>query len=134
MGQFATELFVQCVYSLDLSYDELLETEAALKPALTGIFEQQGGEFLQFEGTGDTLRCQCVFPAYGEELFHSLCDSIAPLMNGRVECRMLFVSKDLDALHVYTVSRNAWQETCLHMPAAGPLTRAMRDVNPPGAR
>jgi hypothetical protein len=133
MAQYDAELFVQCVYSPELSYHDLMEAEAALKLALSGIFEESGGEFIHFEGLSDTLRSQCVFPACGEDLFHAVCDKVAPLMDGRVECRMLFVSKDLDTLHIYTVSRGTWRECCLHMPVAGPLTSALRDQDPPGA-
>jgi hypothetical protein len=110
-----------------------METEAGLKPALTAIFEANGGEFIHFEGVSDTLRSQCAFSSNSEDLFHALCDKIAPLMNGRVECRMLFVSKDLDTLHIYTVSQGTWRESCLHLPAAGPLTRALRDQDPPAS-
>ena len=133
MASYATELFVQCGYSLELSYQELMETEAGLKPALTAIFEENGGEFIHFEGVSDTLRCQCVFSSYSEDLFHVLCDRIASLMDCGVECRMLFVSKDLDALHIYTVSQGGWRESCLSLPAAGPLTRALREQDPPAS-
>jgi hypothetical protein len=133
MAHHTTELFVQCVYSLELSYQDLMEIEAGLKPALAVIFEEHGGEFLHFEGISDTLRSQCMFSSYSEDLFHSLCDRLAPLMDGRVECRLLFVSKDLDTLHIYTVSRGAWRESCLHLPAAGPLTVALRDQDPPAS-
>lgn len=131
MAQYATELFIQCVYSLELSYHELLEKEAALKSSVTVILEESGGEFIHFEEMGDTMRVQCVFAEYGEELFHPVMSRIAPLMDGQVECRALFVHKDLGFIHIFTVSRGAWQESCLHLPAPGPLTRALRDQDPP---
>ena len=131
MAHHATELFIQCVYSLELSYHELLEKEAALKPAVTRILEEAGGEFIHFEEMGDTMRIQCVLPEYGEELFHPLLEGIARLMDGQVECRVLFVHKDLGFLHIAAVSRGVWQESCLHLPAPGPLTRALRDQDPP---
>jgi len=131
MAQFATELFVQCVYGLELSYHELLEKEAELKLTMTAILEQGGGEFIHFEEMGDTMRVQCMFVEYGEHIFHPLCESMAPLMDGHVEARLLFVSKDLDFLHIYTISKKRWQESCLHLPAPGPLTKALRDQDPP---
>lgn len=131
MAQHATELFMQCVYSLDLSYHELLEKEAALKLGMTRILEEAGGEFIHFEEMGDTMRIQCVLPEYGEELFHPMLERIAPLMDGQVECRVLFVHKDLSFVHIVTVSGGAWQESCLHLPAPGPLTRVLRDIDPP---
>lgn len=131
MAQHATELFVQCVYSLELSYHELLEKEADLKQAMTAIFEEGGGGFIQFEEMGDTMRAQCMFPEYGEHIFHPVCEKMAPLMDGRVEARLLFVNLDLDFLHVYIISQGQWRESCLHLPEAGPLTRALRDQDPP---
>lgn len=130
MAQYAAELFVQCVYSLELSYHDLIEAEAALKRSLTEIFEANQGEFIHFEEISDTMRSQCVFPVYTEDLFHAISDSVAPFMDGRVECRMLFVSKDLDALHVVTISEGKWQESSVHMPAAGPLTKILREQKP----
>lgn len=134
MARYDTEMFAQCVYSLDLSYHDLLEFEAELKLALNRILEQNNAEFIHFEELGDTMRAQCVFTEYTEGLFHSVCDAVAPLMDNRVEARLLFVSKDLDFLHCYILAQGAWQEGCLHLPAPGPLTRALRDQDPPGRR
>lgn len=130
MAQHAAELFVQCVYSPDLSYDDLLALEGSLKLDLTEIMETRGGEFIHFEEMGDTMRAQCVFPEYRESLFHGICDSLAPFMDGRVEARLLFVDKDLDAVHFYAVSGNEWRESCVGLPAPGPLTTAFRDQDP----
>lgn len=132
MAQYAAELFVQCVYSLELSYEDLIAAEAELKVQFTSILEQNGAEFIHFEEMGDTMRVQCVFATYTENLFHSICDLLAPFMDGRVEARLLFVNKDLNFLHIYTISNNSWQECSLHMPAAGPLTRELREQDPPG--
>ena len=134
MAHYAAELFVQCVYGLDLTYEELIATEAELKLAITAILEQNGAEFIHFEEMGDTMRVQCVFNTYGERLFHTVCDAFAPLMDGRIEARLLYVDKDLDGLHFYTISEKKWQEAVLHMPAAGPLTNTLRDQNPPSKK
>ena len=130
MAHYAAELFVQCVYGLDLTYDELIKTEGALKVAMTAVLEQNGGEFIHFEEMGDTMRVQCVVNEYAENLFYAVCDAFAPLMDGRGEARLLFVDKDLDGLHYYTVSERNWQEAVLHMPAAGPLTKTLREQDP----
>jgi len=134
MAHYAAELFVQCVYSLDLTYHELLATEGELKPALTAALEQNGAQFIHFEEMGDTMRVQCVFPAHDEYLFHAVCDAFAPFMDGRVEARLLFVDKNLDLLHYYTISEKKWQEAVLALPAAGPLTRALREQDPPSKK
>jgi hypothetical protein len=127
MARYAVEMFGQLVYSPDLSYDALLSLESGLKVGLTGIIAGQGGEFAHFEAMGDTMRVQCVFTEHGEKLFHSFCAQLAPLMDGNVEARLLFVDKDLDLLHVYTLNGGTWKECCISLPAPGPLTLAMRD-------
>ena len=129
MAHTATELFVQFVYSLELSYHSLLERESELKAAVTGIWERYGGEFIHFEEMCDTMRAQCAFAQYDDELFHDICEDIAPLMDSFVEARLLFVSKDLDTLHIFTISNNRWQECCLSLPDAGPLSRALLERN-----
>lgn len=127
MARNATELFAQFVYSLELSYDSLLERESELKASFTAILEQYGGEFIHFEEMGDTMRAQCAFARYEEDLFHDICDDIAPQMDFFVEARLLFVNKDLDTLHIFVVNNGKWQESCLRLPEAGPLSRALLD-------
>ena len=124
MAQFATELFAHFVYSSKLSYHDLLDREDELKIFITRLVEEQGGEYLHFEALGDALRAQCVFAGYHEDLFHALTDAVAPAMDGNVEARLLFVSKDLDYLHLYTLSEGKWQEACLTLPP-GPIGRAL---------
>ena len=125
MARNATELFAQFVYSLELSYDSLLERESELKTSFTAILEQYGGEFIHFEEMGDTMRAQCAFDRYEEDLFHDICDDIAPQMDSFVEARLLFVNKDLDFLHIFVINSGKWQESCLRLPEAGPLSRPL---------
>jgi hypothetical protein len=132
MARYAVEMFGHLVYSPELSYDDLLSLESDLMVGLTGIIAGQGGEFTHFEAMGDTMRVQCVFVEHGEKLFHSFCSELALLMDGNVEARVLFVDKDLDMLHVYTLNGGTWRECCISLPAPGPLTLAMRD--PPAKR
>ena len=134
MAHYAAELFVQCVYGLDLTYDELITAEGELKLSMTAALEQNGAEFIHFEEMGDTMRAQCVFSVHGEHLFHAVCDAFAPLMDGRVEARLLFVDKDLDSLHHYAISEKKWREAVLRLPAAGPLTKALREQSPPSKK
>jgi hypothetical protein len=125
MAHKATEFFAQFVYSLDLSYHSLLEREGELKTTAAAILEQHGGEFIHFEEIGDTMRAQCIFEPYEEALFHNVCDALAPHMDDVVEARLLFVNKDLNFLHIYTISRGIWQECCLQLPETGPLGRSL---------
>lgn len=129
MAQNATELFAQFVYSLELTYDSLLEREGELKSEFAVILEQNGGEFIHFEEMGDTMRVQCAFAQYAEELFHDICEDLAPLMDGFVEARLLFVDKDLETMHIFTVSNGNWQESCLRLPDSGPLAKALLEKN-----
>ncbi|MDL2279286.1 hypothetical protein LJC15_01300 [Desulfovibrio sp. OttesenSCG-928-G11] len=130
MAQFATELFVQCVYGAEISYEELLTLEGEIKVALTDVMEKNGGEYIHFEEMGDTMRMQCVFPEFDENLFHAVCEGAANLMDGRVEARMLFVDKDLDGALFYTLSDGDWQECMVGLAPAGPITIAQRDKDP----
>jgi hypothetical protein len=131
MALYAAEFFAQCVYGSDLTYDDLLAAEGKLKPAMTAALEQNGAEFIHFEEMGDTMRVQCVFTTHDEHLFHEICDAFAPLMDGHIEARLLFVDKNLDSLHYYAISENKWQEAVLHMPVAGPLANILLEQNPP---
>mgnify|MGYP003622724622 CR=1 FL=1 len=130
MAQFATELFAHFVYSSKLSYHDLLEREEELKIFASRLMEDQGGEYLHFEALGDALRAQCVFSGYDEDLFHALCDALAPAMDDHVEARLLFVSKDLDHLHLYTISKGKWQESSLILPL-GPIGKALAEEDAP---
>jgi hypothetical protein len=121
----ATELFAQFVYSLELSYHSLLERETELKAAVAGIWEQHGGEFIHFEEMGDTMRAQCSFVDYAEELFHDICEAVAHYMDSFVEARLVFINKNLETLHIYTISNYSWQECCLRLPDTGPLGLAL---------
>ncbi len=127
MARNATELFAQFVYSVELSYDSLMERESELKTSFTEILEQHGGEFIHFEEMGDTMRAQCAFARYEEDLFHDICDDIAPQMDSFVEARFLFVDKDVNSLHIFVINNGKWKESCLRLPEAGPLSRALLD-------
>ncbi|MDR2124464.1 MAG: hypothetical protein LBP38_05730 [Desulfovibrio sp.] len=124
MARHDAEMFCRFVYSPDLSYEALLTLEAALKVELAAVLGEGGGEFIHFEETGDALRVQCVFAGYDEDVFHALCEKIAPLTDGRAETCMLFVDKDLQLLHVYALHDGAWRECCVGLPVPGLLTGA----------
>ena len=129
MAHNAVELFAQFVYSLELSYDGLLERESELKATVAAILEQNGGQFVHFEEMGDTMRVQCAFTEYEEDVFQEICRDVAPLADGFVEARMLFVDKDMDCLYIYTISSGKWKECCLRLPESGPLGLAVREKN-----
>jgi hypothetical protein len=126
MAYHMTELFAQILYSSSLSYHDLLDREEELKAFLGLLVETHNGEYLHFEAQGDALQVQCVFPEYGEDFFHTLCDSLAGKAKGEVEARLLFVSKDLSFLHLYIVSEGRWRESFLRLPL-GPIGNALAD-------
>lgn len=124
--RFKTELFAHFVYSQELSYEELLTTEEAFQEALTIILSNAQGQFISFIPLGDTLRVQCVFETHEDALFQDICDAIAPLMDGRLEGRLLFVEKELDILAVYCLAMKKWQESVIQIPVAGPIGAMLR--------
>ncbi len=128
MPQPVCEMFAHFVYGQDLSYDELMEREEALKILADGVFAEAGGEYIHFEPQGDTLHAQCVLPEYGEDVFHTICRGLLPQMDAHVEGRLLFVAKSLDSIHLYTLSNGAMKESCLGLPPAGPLGEALRNA------
>lgn len=125
MPHHACEMFAHFVYGPDLSYHELLEREESLKALADGVFVEAGGEHINFEPTGDTLHAQCALPAYGEDLFRAICQGLLPQMDGQVEGRLLFVSKSLDQIHLYTLSDGVFQESTLGPLPSGPLGEAL---------
>lgn len=130
MALFTTELFAHFVYSPKLSYHELLGREEELKIFVSRLVEEQGGDFLHFEATGDALRAQCVFPEYHEDAFHALCDVLASEMNADVEARLLFVSKELDHLHLYALNSGKWKEAAIVLPP-GPIAQEIIEESAP---
>ncbi len=126
MAQHTCEIFVHIVYSPELSYYELMDREEALKTLVDSILFEAGGEYIHFEPSGDTLRAQCSLPAFAEDVFHSVCDKLLPGLDEHLEAKLLFVSKNLESLFLYTISRGKVQEACIDLPPAGPLGHLLR--------
>ena len=124
--RFKSELFAHFVYSQELSYEELLTTEETFQEAVTQILNDEGAQFINFTAFGDTLRAQCVFEIHEESLFQRICETIAPLMDGTLEARLLFVDKELDVLAVYLIAQKEWQESIIQVPVAGPIGAKLR--------
>lgn len=129
MAQYVCEIFAHFVYGPDLTYDELMGREEALKALVGEVFTQAGGDFIHFEPMGDTLHAQCALSVCEEDTFHAICQGLLPQMDSHVEGRLLGVSKSLDHLYLYTLSNGAWQEACLALPMAGALGTALRKAS-----
>lgn len=117
------ELFGHVTYSPDLSYHDLLEREEELKIQVQGVLEKAEGAFIHFEALGDTLRFQCMLPEEREEVFHTVCDDLAPHIKNGLDARLLVVDKDLDAVYCYVIVGGKWQESTIALPVAGKLAQ-----------
>ncbi|MDL2209511.1 hypothetical protein LJC26_01740 [Desulfovibrio sp. OttesenSCG-928-O18] len=124
MSFYKVELFGHVVYSPDLSYHDLLDREEAVKNTVQEILEKAEGSFIHFEALGDTLRFQCVLPEEREEVFHAICDNLAPHVKDGLDARLLIVDKDLDTLYSYVIVSGRWQEAVIGLPPAGKLAKA----------
>ena len=122
------ELFGHFAYSPDLSYDELLSREDAIKVTVQEILEKANAEFIHFEALGDSLRFQCVLPEERESVFHTICDDLAPHVKGGLDARLLLVDKDLDTVYFYSIVNGIWQEAIMGLPPAGYLVPAASAV------
>jgi hypothetical protein len=118
------ELFGHVMYSPDLSYHDLLEREETLKLAIQEVLEKADGAFIHFEALGDMLRFQCVLPEERDEVFHRVCDGLAPHIRNGLDARLLLVDKDLDTLYFYALVMGKWQEATIALPSAGYLADA----------
>jgi len=118
------ELFGHVTYSSDLSYDDLLAREEAVKALVQSALETVSGEFIHFEALGDTLRFQCVLSDEREQDFHAICDNLAPHIKNGLDARLLMVDKDLGSVYFYSISDCRWQEATIGLPPAGRLAQA----------
>ncbi|CAK7036805.1 MAG: hypothetical protein DELT_00600 [Desulfovibrio sp.] len=124
MSFYKMELFGHVVYSPALSYHDLLDREERIKLTVQNILEKAQGEFIHFEALGDTLRFQCVLPEEKEDVFHTICDDLAPHMKNGLDARLLVVDKDLDAVYCYVIVDGKWQESAFALPPSGKLAKA----------
>lgn len=131
MALYHCELFGHFIYSLELSYNELLEREAVLLEALDDVLRGMDAAHIEFTPMGDALRVQCQLGKPNEELFHSAAEAIAPLLGQDVEGRLLFVDKDMTALSLYYMAHDSWKEARIELPtAAESVKRAESDPTP----
>lgn len=124
--QYKTEFFGHVVYSPELSYEDLLETEKAFQDAAMAILSEAGAQYINFNAFGDTLRVQCVFELFEEQLFHFICEAVAPMVDGKLEARFLFIDKELDNIAIYCIADKKWQENVLQIPVAGAIGGTLR--------
>ena len=124
-----SELFVQCMYSPDLSYETLHEREDALTAMLHTLFARFDARAISFTPDEDALQAQCEVPAHMENECHEFCEALAPLLEEGIEGRLLFVRKDLELISLYSIANGAWRECCMTPPPAGEIGEALRKKN-----
>jgi hypothetical protein len=121
VAAYQTEFFGYFVYSPELSYEELLRREESFKLAVRDSLSGSEAEFIHFEADGDGLRVQCALKDDNENVFQEICAGIAPHVRNGIDGRLLFVNKNLHALHAYSLYAGEWQEAVIVMPPPGRL-------------
>jgi hypothetical protein len=110
-------MYGQLFYAPELSYHDLYEHEHRLLDTVTKFLSANGATHLDFTPDGDSLRFQCEFDIYEEDLFHVLSDGLSAMLTETLEGRLLFVDKaTLSVVHVYTLTRDKWQEAAIGIP------------------
>lgn len=117
MGNYLCEMFGYFEYSEQMTYQELLDREAMLTRDTQELLQEFQAAHLHYTPLGDVLMLQCVFKRYDPELFHEICDGLSPLLCQAVTGRVLFVDKQLNSLHMYSLTEQDWHEADLRIPS-----------------
>lgn len=123
--KYNAELFAQFVYSEELTYDELLDAEKNLISFTDETMQKNKAEHIHFEPLGDALCMQCSFAMFKEELFETICDELAPIMDTSMEARLLFVDKELESVILYSISKKKWKKKLFPLPPAGSIGKSL---------
>lgn len=110
MDKNRSELFGRLSYDEGLTYEQLLEAEAALSIALEELLLRAGAAHLDFTPLGDALLFQCAFEAHKLYVYRKIAQETAAMLPQGVTGRLLCLDKSLDALHVYWIQAGQWQE------------------------
>ena len=116
-ARYPCEMYAQLFYCPEMSYADLYDHEHRLVNALTEFLNANGAMHLDFTPDGDSLRFQCEWENYGEDIFHFLSDGLSAMLTADIEGRVLFVDKaNLKVIHVYALAHNTWQEAAIGIP------------------
>lgn len=116
MGNYLCEMFGHFEYSEDMTYQELLDRESMLTQDTKELLQEFQAIHLNYTPLGDVLMLQCVFKHYDPELFHEICDALSPLLCQSVTGRLVFVDKQLNSIHIYSLTEQDWHEAELRIP------------------
>lgn len=126
MPKYSTELFGQLIYAPEISYDDLLPLEEELTGLVTQTLEEHKAQFIHFESEGDRTFFQCVFRDFGEEFFGAIARTLAKRADGKVECKLFFVDKELGSAYFYALQKGKLKANKVTLPTAGPIDTALR--------
>lgn len=151
MPKFRTELFGQLIYDPEISYEDLLPLEEELISLVTARLEEWRGRFITFESEGDRTYFQCLFQDFDEEIFAGISKALKPLtggkgisgspgnpenlvnltnlpnLNGRIECKLFFVDKELSAVYFYALNKGKSVGRKVELPSAGAIDKALTE-------
>ena len=128
MDKNQCEVFARFTYADSLTYEELLEAEAALMARLEALLQDAGGEHLDFTPLGDMLRCQCAFESVDLETFRGIAARVAAILPEGITGRLLALDKSLAGMHLFWVQRGVWQEAEWPVPASAPADAPRHEV------
>lgn len=110
MDKNRSELFGHFSYDDSLTYEQLLDVEAALTSDLEDLLLRAGASHLDFTPMGDALMLQCAFEAHKLYVYRKIALEAAGLLPQGVRGRLLCLDKDFTSLHVYWIRPGCWQE------------------------
>jgi hypothetical protein len=116
MPKLRCELFGHFIYAEELSYSDLLETEARLKEDLFRLLDETGCVHVNFVSSGDSLLLQGALPAYDEDLFQTFCEAASGVMPPSVRARLFFLDRFLDSAYFCALIAGKMKEGALEFP------------------
>lgn len=128
MDKNQCEVFARFTYADSLTYEELLDAEAALMARLEELLQGAGGEHLDFTPLGDMLRCQCAFETVDLENCRRIAAQVAAILPEGITGRLLALDKSLAGMHLFWLQKGAWEEAEWPVPATAPADAARHEV------
>jgi len=116
MANYFCEMFGYIYYNDALTYEQLLKRENYLIDDFKNVLMEHKAVHINNIPLGDALLVQCSFSAYDDYLFEKLCDDLHTILCEYVYCKLLFVDKSLDFMHICRLTHLGWEESTLHFP------------------
>lgn len=135
MANYLCEMFGYVYYSDILSYEALLRRENYLLGDFKLVLLEHDAVHINTIPLGDSLLFQCSFSVYDDSLFEKVCEDLHTVLCENVYCKLLFVDKSLDYMHVCSLTHLGWLESSLHFPVipknmlSGNLSIAKEDIS-----